>query len=202
MIERNKNSASKTEPANALLAIATTLAVIVHQPVRAGEWMFRLKDAHVQLRQAMFDRDADAAWEQVNRQTRQEAGILAARIRNGYDGLSDDKQQALRERLDIDEDAIRSLEGKHLLVAPLFIEAYPELLVGERNDTKLKTHGTRMAGPTGIIVQRETPQETTVVYTFTVDQHFGGQAMDYRTGLDPTMLGRHSWAGSQDCGVV
>lgn len=32
-----------------------------------------------------------------------------------------------------------------LLVAPFFLNAHPELIVGDRDDTKLKTHGTRMA---------------------------------------------------------
>ena len=155
----------------------------------AGEWMFRLRDAHVQLRQALFDQNADAAWEHVDRSTRQQAGLLAARIRNHFDALSDNKKQMLREKLGIRDDAkIRKVQGKDLLVANFFLEAHPYLLTGDRNDIKLKDHGTRMAGPTGIVVHKKTPDEIIVPYRFTTESHFGGQAMDYRAQLDvPTL---------------
>jgi len=169
-----------------------TAAIIVMalcQVSHAGEWMFRLKDAHVQLRQALFDRHPDAAWEHVDRATRQQAGILAARIRSQFDALAKDKKQALRKALGIDDDVtIRTIQGKNLLVARFFIDAHSYMLVGDRDDTKLKDHGTRMAGPTGIIVHKKTPHAKLVPYRFTAEGHFGGQAMDYRAQLNvPTL---------------
>ena len=173
------------------------LALSCASPLPAGEWMFRLKDAHVQLRQAMFDRDPDAAWEQVNRHTRQEAGKLAARIRSEFDSLTAEKKVALRKALGLlnrepphesQDHTIRGIEGKHLLVAPFFLKAHPELLLGDRDETRLKNHGTRMAGPTGIRVAKGTSNEILVVYTFTAEAHFGGQAMDYRAQFDMPLL--------------
>ncbi|MBI1371757.1 MAG: hypothetical protein GC159_03220 [Phycisphaera sp.] len=157
--------------------------------LHAGEWMFRLRDAHVHLRRALFDRDAASAWEQVDRATRQSAGLLAARIRSNYDGLSDAAKQTLRTQLGVDDDAgARAVQGQDVLVAPFFLEAHRELLVGQRDDAKLKDHGTRMAGPTAIVVQKQTPDEKLVPYTFTVEGHFGGQAMDYRAHLSVPSL--------------
>lgn len=165
------------------------LLVVVCGSVQAGEWMFRLKDAHVQLRKALSDKDADAAWEQVSRQTRQEAGLLAARIRDRFDDLTETQQQALRAHFGMqDDEQIRKMEGKHLLVAPCFLEAHPYLLAGNRDDVRLKDHGTRMAGPTAIVVHKKTPEEKLVEYTFTVEPHFGGQAMDYRAELSMPAL--------------
>lgn len=166
----------------------TRLVVIVLlaccSPLQAGEWMFRLRDAHVQLRKALFDRDADHAWEQVDRETRQQAGILAARIRESFDSLPGDKQESLQFALGTRVENVRLIQSKDILVADFFLDAHPYLLVGNRDDSKLRDHGTRMAGPTAIVVQKNTPDETRVPYTFTVEGHFGGQAMDYRARLD------------------
>ena len=152
--------------------------------VEAGEWMFRLKDSHLQLRQALFDRNAEAAWEHVDRKTRQDAGLLAAHVRRTFDSLSVGKKQVLREQLGITDDRkIQAMQGKDLLIAKFFLDAHPYLLTGERDDVKLKDHGTRMAGPTAIVLRRETPEEIVIPYTFTVEGHFGGQAMDYRASL-------------------
>ena len=155
----------------------------------AGEWSFRLKDAHLQLRAALFERNADAAWEHVDRETRQQAGILAWQIREGFDGFAETKRQELRASLGSDDDQwIRSIRGRDLLVAPFFLEAHPCLLVGDPSDQRLKDHGMRMAGPTGVLVAKGTSEETLVPYTFSVENHFGCQAMDYRARLDVPAL--------------
>lgn len=163
-----------------------TLAVVLAfcSSLPAGEWMFRLKDAHLQLRQALLAKDADAAWEHVDRSTRQQAGLLAARIRNEFDSLAGDKKRQLREKLNVSNDEhILSIQGKDLLVATFFLEAHPHLFVGDGEDKRLKDHGTRMAGPTAIVVHKKTPNEIIVPYRFTTEGHFGGQAMDYRALL-------------------
>ncbi len=165
------------------------LVVSVAGPLSAGEWMFRLKDAHVRLRQALAAGDAEAAWELVDRSTHQQAGRLAAHVRRTFDGLPEEKQDALRELLGLDDaDQARSVTAKRLLVSPFVAAAHPEMFVGDPADTKLKNHGTKMAGPTGIRVLKNTPEETLVPYRFTVQSHFGGQAMDYRAELSvPTL---------------
>ena len=63
------------------IIVATVLSLAAGNG-HAGEWMFRLKDAHVQLRKAVFDKDAEAVWEYVDRSTRQQAGLLAHQIRS------------------------------------------------------------------------------------------------------------------------
>lgn len=104
---------------------AAVLLLVLPSAALAGEWIFRLKDAHVQLRKAMYDRDADAAWEQVNRETRQDAGLLAARIRIAYDGLTEAQKSSLRDKLGIaDDQAIKSIQGKDILVAKIFLLAH------------------------------------------------------------------------------
>ena len=147
----------------------------------AGEWMFRLKDAHVQLRKALFAKDADAAWEHVDRDTRQAAGLLAAQIRNQASTLSDEQKATLLKKLGYTStDLLSKIQGKHLLVSKFFLEAHPYMFLSTPDDIKLKDHGTKMAGPTGIVIKNKTPQAITVPYTFTAEDHFGGQAMDYR----------------------
>lgn len=174
-------------PRKPLLLIALSFALTAFdsgESTQAGEWMFRLKDAHRQLRTAFRTRDADLAWECVNRPTRQQAGILAGRIRSALDQLPDDKLSALKQAVGIDdEEKIGSLHGRDLLVAPFFIDAHPHVLAPDRDESRLKEHGTRMALPTAIVVNRKTPQEKLVVYTFSTEGHFGGQAMDYRAQL-------------------
>ena len=160
----------------AILVLAAPLA-------QAGEWMFRLKDAHVHLRRALFDRNAEGAWEQVNRSTRQDAGRLAMHIRASYADLPAEKKAALRKALGKSDAALKSVRGMDLLVAPFFLEAHPFLLTGDRDDRKLKDHGTKMAGPTAIVVRKKTPDAQLVPYTFAVENHFGCQAMDYRAQL-------------------
>ena len=165
----------------------TTTAIVIFAlcaPLSAGEWMFRLRDAHVQLRQALFAKNADAAWQHVDRSTRQQAGLLAGRIRGEFDLLNEDQKQTLRDALGTQDDAaIAASEGRDLLIAKFFLDAHPHLLVGEQADTRLKDHGTRMAGPTGVVVHKQTPDEVIVPYRFTTEGHFGGQAMDYRAQL-------------------
>ena len=173
-----------------LLVTATVFAAIGSiESTHAGEWMFRLKDAHIQLRKALRTRDAELAWECVNRPTRQQAGILAGRIRDAFDQLSDDNKSALKQAIGTDDEAIvRSIHGRDLLVAPFFIEAHAHVLAPDRDESRLKEHGTRMALPTAIVVNRKLPDEKLVVYTFSTEGHFGGQAMDYRAQLEVPSL--------------
>lgn len=151
----------------------------------AGEWMFRLKEAHIQLRKALRTRDAELAWECVNRATRQEAGILAGRIRQAYGQLSDEQRMALKKALGVEEDQqVRNIHGRDLLVSPFFVDAHPQVLSPDRDEARLKEHGTRMALPTAIVVNKHAANEHLVVYTFSTEGHFGGQAMDYRAQLE------------------
>ena len=165
------------------MRIAFGLLVLV-STASAGEWMFRLKDAHVDLRRALADRDAEAAWEHVDRGTRQQAGRLAAHIRASVDGLPPEKLAALQAALGVDgAAALGQIEPRDLLVTPSFLEAHPHLLIGDPEDTKLKGYGTRMALPPAVVIHKKTPEEIVVPYRFTVEGHFGCQAMDYRAQL-------------------
>jgi len=146
--------------------------------------MFRLRDAHVQLRKAFFARDADKVWEYVDRETRQRAGLLAAHIRNQANSLSEENIAALLEKLgNTTKEGLSSIQGKDLLVSKFFFEAHPYMFLSTPDDAKLKDHGTKMAGPTRIIIHKKTPEEVIVPYTYTAENHFGGQAMDYRAKL-------------------
>ena len=166
------------------LRFSLILALLIPSLLYGGEWMFRLRSAHVDIRQALFAKDADAAWEHVDRETRQSAGLLAAHIRNQAATLSDEKKAALLAKLgSTDPEALSTIQGKHLLVSKFFLEAHPYMFLSTPDDTKLKDHGTKMAGPTGIVIRKNTPEAVTVPYTFTAENHFGGQAMDYRAKL-------------------
>ena len=87
------------------------------------------------MRKAIIEKNRDAVWEYTHHNIHEEAGILAWQIRQQYMSLTDDKKQALKDKLGMDEAAIKEIQAKDILVSKFFLEAHSYMT--EDADSKL-----------------------------------------------------------------